>query len=103
MFGEAYDLPFSENEFDVVTCFDVIEHILPEDTEAVLKELDRVARLAIILCIANYPSKHNGVDLHINIRHYKSWDRLIHKHIHGKVNWCPKNGNHSETWIITKE
>ena len=100
-FGEAHDLPFSDDEFDVVTCFDVLEHLLPEDTVDALGEISRVSKRAVVLCIANYPSFSNGHDLHINKRPYKEWDELIHAHMEGKVEWLPRYlRTHSETWII---
>ena len=100
-FGEAHDLPFPDNEFDVVTCFDVLEHLLPDDTVDALSEIARVSRKSVILCIANYPSQCNGNDLHINIRPYKEWDELIKKHISKKAKWIPRHlRTHSETWVI---
>jgi len=103
-FGEAYSLPFADDAFDVVTCFDVVEHLLTEDTIESLKEFDRVAKHAVVISAANYPSYCNGVDLHINKRPYSEWDELIHAHIKGKVNWIDKtNRTHSETWVICKE
>jgi ubiquinone/menaquinone biosynthesis C-methylase UbiE len=101
--GEAHSLPFVDDEFDVVTCFDVLEHLLPDDTDRALSELDRVSYQAVILSAANYPSRNNGDNLHINIRAYKQWDKLIRKNIHGDVSWVPRVGStHSETWIILK-
>lgn len=37
-------LPFSDGQFDTVTCIDTIEHILPEHMDIVLSELRRVLR-----------------------------------------------------------
>ncbi len=100
-FGEAQDIPFKE--CDILTCFDVIEHLLPEDTIPALKEFNRVAKKTVILSAANYPSYCNGEDLHINKREYAEWHRLIKDNIEGKVEWLPKFGRtHSETWIVSK-
>jgi len=102
-FGEAHNLPFEDNEFNVVTCFDVLEHLLPEDTIVALNEISRVASDAIILCIANYVSMCNGHDLHINKRPYEEWDKLIGQFVKGKREWIPRiNNSHSETWIIRR-
>jgi SAM-dependent methyltransferase len=38
--GDLRDLPFGDRSFDLVVCFEVIEHV--EDPEAVLRELERV-------------------------------------------------------------
>jgi O-antigen biosynthesis protein len=40
--ADARDLPFANEAFDVVVCFEVIEHV--EDPEAILDELRRVLR-----------------------------------------------------------
>ena len=101
IFGEIHNIPVKES--DIVTSFDVIEHIQPELTERALKEINRVAQKAIILTAANYPSYCNGEDLHINKRPYEEWDELIREHIEGTVEWLPRFGRtHSETWLIRK-
>ncbi len=102
IYGEAYSLPFTGNSVDVVTSFDAFEHFLPEDTEIALQEINRVAKRAVILCIQNAPSRSEGLTLHINIRPYKAWDKLIKRFIDGEVKWLP-DSNSSQTWVITKE
>jgi len=42
--GVSHELPFKDDEFDYVTCLDVIEHIQPDDSTATLKEIKRVAK-----------------------------------------------------------
>jgi len=71
----AHDLPFATDSFDTVTMFDVMEHLLPEDTRAVCAELRRVARNRILMTIHNGPSSFGGEgDLHINRRAtYAAW------------------------------
>jgi SAM-dependent methyltransferase len=103
--GYTHELPFENNSFDYVTCFDVIEHILPENTAKTFEEIDRVAQKSILLSIANYPSKFgNGIDLHINIKPYPKWDGLIRKTWpNALVTWLPPGNNISETWLIEKE
>lgn len=101
VFGEIYGIPFDDNSFDVVTCFDVLEHILPEDTIISLKELNRVYRKAMILSAANYESYCNGIDLHINKRPYDAWDALIRDYIEGDVKRLPNSGN-SAMWVIRR-
>lgn len=48
--ADLRELPFSDGEFDLVVCFEVIEHV--EDREAILDELSRVAGTDGILCIS---------------------------------------------------
>lgn len=89
----AHDLPFEDGAFDVVTMFDVMEHLLPEDTSLVCKELKRVARQRVLLTVHNGPStwRNVGGDLHINRRaDYDAWHRELTAHFdcavisHGK-------------------
>lgn len=75
--AEAHALPFPDDAFDHVTCFDVLEHLTPADTEPVLRELARVARKTITVTAADYPHEWGGVDLHVNRRPYEEWDRLL--------------------------
>lgn len=100
--GLAWDLPFSDNSVDLVTLFDVIEHILPEDTDKVLKELGRVANKKLFITAANYSSKSLGEELHINIKPYQEWDGVIRAAFPAaEVTWLPRKHNiASETWSI---
>jgi len=101
-FAMAHELPYGPNEFEVVTCLDVLEHLVPEDTVPVLREINRVAGVQIILTANNKPSKSLGVELHVNKRPYDEWDRLIREHISGTVRWVGRGTNISETWVIDK-
>ena len=72
----AHALPFKDGQFDVVTMFDVMEHLLPEDTLAVCQELGRVASKRVLLTVHNGPSswRNSGGELHINRREsYDKW------------------------------
>lgn len=79
MQGSITALPFDDNSFDYVTSFDVLEHLLPIDTELALGELKRVARKGVLLTVNNKPSKNRvtGHELHINRRPYDEWAGLI--------------------------
>lgn len=98
----VHDLPFADNEFQVASLFDVIEHLLPGDDEAACKELARVASDVVILTANNKPSRNaQGDDLHINIRPYPEWDQCFRAWFPGaEVNWVGKRNYVSETWVI---
>ena len=100
--GLAWELPFQDNSFDLVSLFDVIEHLLPEDTERSLIELRRVASKQLFITAANYSSKSLGVELHVNRRPYEEWDKILRAAFKADhVEWLPrKHGINSETWHV---
>ena len=76
----ATSLPFDDNSFDTVTCLDVMEHLVPEDTELALSEMERVSRYCAVITVNNNPSCYrvvNDSELHINIRPYEEWEQLL--------------------------
>ncbi len=78
IYGEGHALPVADKSWDVVTLFDVIEHLLPGDDEAVCRELARVARRHILLTANNKESRlPDGTELHINRRPHEEWECLF--------------------------
>lgn len=100
VYGEAWELPFPDQAFDHVTMFDVMEHLLAEDSERVCLELQRVARQTVILTVANFSHVVDGVELHINCRPYADWDADFRRWFRGEVEWLPRGGSISETWRV---
>jgi ubiquinone/menaquinone biosynthesis C-methylase UbiE len=108
--AEVHDLPFKDSVFDVVTMFDVIEHLIPGDDELACKELERVARKHVLVAANNSQSRifyeKNGKrerfeELHINVRPYEEWDHLFRQWFSGAVTWISQGlEQHSETWRI---
>ena len=101
--GEAHAMPFPDKSFDVVSLFDVIEHLVPGDDEAVCREMERVARKHVVLTANNKPSHCpiTKVDLHINRRPYEEWDALFRKWFSGEVTWLKGNRTYvSPGWRI---
>lgn len=99
----AWDLPMEDGSIDLVTCFDVIEHILPEDCMSVLKEINRVAGKQIYITANNMPSQSLGVELHVNKLPYLEWDKIFREVFDGEVEWLPRKYNiPSETWHVVK-
>lgn len=76
--AEGTALPFADEAFDVVTLFDVIEHVLPGDDESVALEARRVARRHLLITANNHASTlPDGTELHVNRRPYDEWARLF--------------------------
>ena len=77
----AHALPFDDKSFDIVTMFDVMEHLVPEDTCLVCEELVRVARSRVLLTVHNDPHRYRGQDLHINRREsHEAWFSELREH-----------------------
>jgi ubiquinone/menaquinone biosynthesis C-methylase UbiE len=53
--GSLTDLPFSDRSFDVVGCFEVLEHLPGDLPRRALSELARVARRAAVLSVPHEP------------------------------------------------
>ena len=49
--GDILDMPFADNSFDIVTAFDSLEHLLPEDLDRGLSEMNRVAKSLWVISI----------------------------------------------------
>lgn len=100
--GEAHALPFPDQSYDVVTLFDVIEHLLPGDDELACREMARVARRAILLTANNKTSRNAiGEELHVNRRPYQEWDTLFRAWFPGTVTWIRGPRQHvSEAWRV---
>jgi ubiquinone/menaquinone biosynthesis C-methylase UbiE len=82
-FGSITEIPFADEEFDVMTAFDVIEHIHPKDTLNAVTEIRRVLKPDGIVIITT-PSSNFGdwvSDLtHINVRPPKFWKLILEEY-----------------------
>jgi ubiquinone/menaquinone biosynthesis C-methylase UbiE len=70
--GVAQSLSIDDKAFDVVTCFDVLEHISEKDVSTVLQELFRVSKQWVILRIVTKVLP-DGVDANHATIHDKDW------------------------------
>jgi ubiquinone/menaquinone biosynthesis C-methylase UbiE len=99
--GLAHELPCGDDAFDVVTMFDVMEHLTESDCMAAIDELQRVARKHILLSISNRPSIVKGIDIHITKKPYSQWDRILRDKIPGTVRWFTNTKVHiCDMWRI---
>jgi SAM-dependent methyltransferase len=53
--GTVVDLPFPDRSFDVVGCFEVLEHLPGDLPRQALSELARVTRRAVVLSVPHEP------------------------------------------------
>lgn len=63
-------------QFDVVTCFDVLEHLPPERVGFAIRELCRVARKRVVITVGTEPSKRKGPggeELHLTVNPHGWW------------------------------
>lgn len=68
--ADINSLHYKDNEFDVVVSFDVLEHILPEDVDNALQEINRVAKKGMCFSI-DYKQVSSG--LHRTIQPEEWW------------------------------
>ena len=70
-------IPFEDNEFGIVVCFGVMEHIPEEGIMPSLLEIKRVLRPKGLVCmfigLNPYPAKINGVEAHITLKPREWW------------------------------
>lgn len=100
----AHDLLVPDGSFDVVTCFDVLEHLIEEDLIPAVKEFARVARSHIILSASEIPSSQwgGGRDLHISKRPAAEWEKLFREAAPGWTITRQGTAGGSPAWILTK-
>ncbi len=80
----AHALPWPDKHFDLVTCTDVMEHIIEDDVPAVLRELKRVAVGPVLLTICHRPDtpgKFGPDTLHITVHDRAWWEDKIRQHM----------------------
>lgn len=72
--ADARSLPFPGKHFDMLTAFDMLEHLREDDVPSVLAEFSRVSR-QFVFSISHAPSvnKWNGETLHPTVRPESWW------------------------------
>jgi SAM-dependent methyltransferase len=74
--GSAYSLPFADATFDIVTSFDVIEHVPRGEESTMLREMRRVVRSAGLMALST-PNRHwlavySDPAFYFGHRHYRA-------------------------------
>jgi len=100
-YGLASDIPAKTDSANLVTCFDVMEHLLEDDLIPALRELRRVSQGAVIIAAADFPHYGaGGVNYHISMRSNDEWYKLF-KRVFEHVRLLPRYGGISATWQCT--
>ena len=97
--ARSMELPFEENSFALVTCFDVLEHLEVADIDATSKEIERVLRpggtfFGTVSCRKSGWNDLNGDNLHRTVESVDWWidrtkaDRVIYdRHLDQLTLW----------------
>lgn len=93
--GSVTELPFEDKSFDVVGCFEVLEHLPGDLPRAALAEFARVARRAVVLSVPHEPYFHlanaaRGKNLDVRPRgsdpdHHQLWSRSAFGNLVGEL------------------
>lgn len=74
LIGSLTRLPFPDRAFDVVTCLDVLEHLMnPADSLAALRELWRITARVLLISVHHGDDIRAGINLHANKRPREDW------------------------------
>ncbi len=77
----VHALPYPDERYDVVTCLDVMEHLLEADAVAGIREMIRVARCRVLLVIAWFPHVVDGDVMHITCHELPWWEFLVRQQV----------------------
>jgi ubiquinone/menaquinone biosynthesis C-methylase UbiE len=77
----AEAIPYKDNQFEMVTCTDVLEHIPEENVKTVLEEMFRVGNDKFLFTIALTQAKkkmpHDGSEPHICVKEPGWWFSIL--------------------------
>lgn len=94
--GSVLSLPFGDTAFDVVTCFEVLEHLPYDDFTKALEELRRVSRRHLILSVPDHTAVYR---VNIELPRMKPIKRLVP---HPFPKPLPHEFDGEHYWIIGK-
>ena len=78
----------SFDDIDYVSCYDVLEHLPPEDVGAALDELFRVANKALFITTNDRKSQFEGFELHLTRQPCEWWEQEFSKRGYRKIEQC---------------
>ena len=78
---DMLDLPFADNRWDIVSAFDVMEHLLPEQVDTGLSEMARVGK-RFVFTISYYKAlmEINGKNAHPTVWSADKWIAKIEQY-----------------------
>jgi len=100
---DGYHIPFSDNNFDLVTCIDVLEHV--ENYEIFLAELMRVSKKGVFISTPNRRPEYTNKDgSPKNYWHLREWSfdelsQILERY--GNVDWNFINGPNDRPFTIS--
>jgi ubiquinone/menaquinone biosynthesis C-methylase UbiE len=75
--GSVLDLPWRDDAFHYVSCYDMIEHLPPEHVDRALDELFRVCRNTLYLTTNDKRSHLGDLELHLTRMPRAWWDAKL--------------------------
>lgn len=92
--GIATHLPCLDDSYDVVSTFDMMEHLLHSDHVPALEEMKRVAKYFVVIAAADFPHE----PYHISHMPNDQWEALF-KTVFDNVERLPQYKSISRTWL----
>ena len=94
--SSAHNIPLKDNSIDMVTSFDVLEHILPEEIEQTIYEMSRVAKKFLFhkICYnkGSKSFKRDVGELHLIQEDKQYWVNIFKRNINIKDMFIIKGG-----------
>lgn len=76
--GDCHNLPCNNKSYDMITCFDVMEHLKEKSLLTVFEEFKRVSIRWLFFSISyTYSRSFNGKQLHLTVKKEKQWIKKL--------------------------